>query len=75
MPLASDAPLLEGRDALQPGGLLGPEPLRAERQDLWRIVRLADRAPPSTAPWAELREGIEAELAARPLEADELVRL
>jgi parvulin-like peptidyl-prolyl isomerase len=72
MPLASDAPLLKGADALQPGGVLGPEMLALNGKTLWRIVRLADRAAPSAAPWAELREGIEAELAARPLEADEL---
>jgi parvulin-like peptidyl-prolyl isomerase len=72
MPLASDAPLLKGADALEPGGVLGPEPLVLNGKTLWRIVRLADRAKPSTAPWAELREGIEADLALRPLEADEL---
>jgi hypothetical protein len=72
MPLASDAPLLVGADTLQPGGLLGPLPLSVGERSLWRILRLAERVEPTTRPWAELRDGVEAELAARPLEADEL---
>src|SRR5262249_27212861 len=72
VPLGGEAPLLAGRETLQPGGLLGPLPYEAGGKSYWRILRLEERATPTTAPWSELREQIEAGLVARPLEADEL---
>lgn len=73
-PIPSDAkiPVLEGRETMQPGELLGPAPITVEGQAMWRIVRLISRHLPTDKPWAELRDGIEAELAARPMTAEEL---
>jgi len=72
VPLGSSSALVEGRDMLAPGGVLGPVPLVAGDKTLWRLLRLVDRVPASTATWAELRDRVEADLSARPLEADEL---
>jgi hypothetical protein len=47
-------------------------PLVAGDKTLWRLLRLVDRVPPSTASWAEVRDTVEAALASRPLEAEEL---
>jgi parvulin-like peptidyl-prolyl isomerase len=73
-PIPSDAkiPVLEGRETMQPGELLGPAPITVEGQAMWRIVRLISRHLPTDKPWAELRDGIEAGLAARPMTAEEL---
>ncbi len=72
VPPDADSPLLAGRQALQPGAVLGPEPLLAGDQRLWRLLRLVEHVPASAASWPELRERVEAELRARPLEAEEL---
>lgn len=67
-----ELPLLEGRRALQPGGVLGPAAITLGGQTYWRLVRLIERHEASTATWAELRSRIEVDLAARPIDADEL---
>jgi hypothetical protein len=73
VPPGGQAPLLEGRETLEPGGLFGPVPYTTATKSYWRLLRLEERVAPTSAPWAELRADIEASLAARPLEADELV--
>jgi hypothetical protein len=73
VPPGGVAPLLDGRDTLQPGGVLGPLPYAENGKSYWRILRLEDRVVATSAPWSELRASIEAGLQARPLEADELV--
>lgn len=73
VPPGGQAPLLEGRETLQPGGLYGPVPYATDTRSYWRLLRLQERVAPTAAPWSELRASIEAGLAARPLEADELV--
>jgi hypothetical protein len=72
VPLGADSALVAGRESLGPGGLLGPVALVAADKTLWRLLRLVDRVPPTDASWSDLRDRVEAELAARPLEADEL---
>lgn len=72
VPPDADAPLLAGREALQPGAVLGPEALLDGERRAWRLLRLVERVAPSAAPWAELRARVEDELAARPLEPEEL---
>jgi hypothetical protein len=72
VPPDADAPLLAGRQDLAAGAVLGPEPLLAGEKRLWRLLRLVERVPATAAPWPELRERVEADLLARPLEAEEL---
>lgn len=72
MPAEAEIPVLEGREALQPGELLGPAPITLEGQPMWRIVRLISRQTATDKPWSELRDGIEAGLAERPLSGEEL---
>lgn len=73
-PIPTDAkiPVLEGRETMQPGELLGPAPITVEGKPMWRIVRLISRHLATDQPWSELRDGIEAELAAHPMTAEEL---
>jgi len=72
IPTEAAIPVLEGREALQPGELLGPAPITLEGQPMWRIVRLIGRQTATDKPWSELRGGIEAGLAERPLSGEEL---
>jgi parvulin-like peptidyl-prolyl isomerase len=72
IPAEAKIPVLEGRETMQPGELLGPAPITVEGKPMWRIVRLISRHLATDKPWAELRDGIEAELAAHPMTAEEL---
>jgi PPIC-type PPIASE domain len=72
VPTAADIPLLDGRKDLKPGDRLGPLPIQVKGKTLWRLLRLVDRVPATTAPWSELREAIERSLADRTLSPDEL---
>ena len=73
VPPGGQAPLLEGRETLQPGQLYGPVPFTTGTKSYWRLLRLQERVAPTAAPWSELRASVEAGLVTRPLEADELV--
>lgn len=66
------APLLDGRQSLQPGDWLGPAPITLEGRDFQRFVRLVERMPARAETWSELRDEIEASLAARPVISEEV---
>jgi hypothetical protein len=72
LPVDAQGALYEGREELQSGEFLGPEPIELDGRVYWRLLRLLDRHEAETAPWSELRERIEEELAARPPTPDEL---
>lgn len=72
IPLEAKVPVLDGRETLQPGQMLGPAPITLEGKTVWRIMRLNARQLATEKTWAELRDGIEAELLARPMSAEEL---
>jgi hypothetical protein len=72
IPVDAKVPVLDGRETMQPGDLLGPAPITLEGKSLWRIMRLSARQVATDKPWSDLRDGIEAELAARPMSAEEL---
>jgi len=64
--------LLEGREALEPGDVLGPVPVEIGETRYYRLVRLVARAEPDPSPWPALAEQIEAELVTRPVIPAEL---
>ncbi|HZL99303.1 MAG TPA: peptidylprolyl isomerase, partial [Planctomycetota bacterium] len=72
IPIDAQIPLLEGRETMQPGELLGPAPITIDGKPAWRILRLDARHLADDRPWSELREDIETELAARPMTGEEL---
>lgn len=72
IPTDADVPLCAGREGLQPGEFLGPAPFTSGGKDYWRLLRLSERSAATDAPWAELRDAIEAGLLARPLGPEEL---
>jgi hypothetical protein len=72
MPAGEDLPLVAGRQALEPGGLLGPSAISLNGRTWFRILRLIERHEADSAPWADVRGEIESDLAARPLQPDEL---
>ncbi len=72
VPLGADVPLLEGREGLQPGDVLGPLPITLNGKAYFRLIRLVDRLQPDLRPWDRVRVEIELELARRPLQPEEL---
>jgi len=72
--LASDVPvaLVEGRQMLVPGEVLGPAPVTVQGKDFVRFVRLVERHPAREGSWAELRDEVEADLQRTPMNPDEV---
>lgn len=64
--------LLEGREALEAGDVLGPAPIDIGEARYYRLVRLVGRVEPDERPWDALREEIEAEIVTRPVIPAEL---
>jgi len=72
IPVDAKLPVLEGRETMQPGQVLGPAPITTDGKAMWRIMRLNSRHLADDRPWSELRDGIEAELLEHPMTGEEL---
>lgn len=70
--LEVSAPLLEGRESLGEGEVLGPAPLTLQGKDYYRFLRLVGRKEGVKGSWDELRELVEADLLENPVSPDEV---
>lgn len=72
LPAGIDVELFAGREAMTPGEVLGPVPIAIDDRSFWRLVRLVERHEARAVTWPDVAAEIEADLARRPLSADEL---
>jgi hypothetical protein len=66
------SPLLEGRETLSDGDVLGPAPITLGGTDYFRFLRLAERNFGVQGSWGELRAAVETDLALHPMNPDEV---
>ncbi len=66
------APMLDGREGLEVGGILGPAPITLGDQDFYRFLRLVERRAPVEGTWTELRGLVEGDLEQNPMNPDEV---
>jgi hypothetical protein len=66
------APLLEGRESLEEGEVLGPAPITLQGKDYYRFLRLVERKEGVEGSWDELRDLVEADLLENPVSPDEV---
>jgi len=66
------APVVDGREMLSPGEVLGPAPITLGEQDFWRFLRLVDRHEAMEGDWDGLRDLVEADLIENPMNPDEV---
>jgi len=66
------APVVDGREMLSPGEVLGPAPITLGEQDFWRFLRLVDRHEARQGDWDSLRDLVEADLIENPMNPDEV---
>ena len=66
------APLLEGRETLTDGEVLGPAPITLQGKDYYRFLRLVERKLGLEGSWNDLRDEVEEDLALHPVNPDEV---